>query len=224
MREVITNIPRTRRFLPYPGFAPSGDAPCPNSANWVDGMCEETQLFSKRTRPIRAPRISVTGLNKLTGCADLTDPTTSTGSVLEAGVEVYTIEYTVYESGVNSCEEGWYDATNEVWYYDQGASYVISYSLAVTDEDGFDLANGAGLGFLLGGGKLNFGGVAQNLDGDCADGSCGPNPGVPSNPPCDPNTDIPPPDVTYTIPLTTSEIEGFTRVQHNAAAPPVSLP
>ena len=71
---------------------------------------------------------------------------------------------------------------------------------------------------------LDFVGVTQNLDGDCADGSCGPNPGVPSNPPCDPNTDIPPPDVTYTIPLTTSEIEGFTRVQQAVPAPPVSLP
>jgi hypothetical protein len=223
MREVITNIPRTRRFLPYPGFAPSGDAPCPNSANWVDGMCEEEQLFSKRVRPIRAPRISVSGLNKLTGCTDLNDPTTCTGSVLETGVEIYTIEFTVYESGVNNCEEGWYDEDNEVWYYDQGASYVISYTLGVTDEDGFDLSGGVGyLGNADGG--LKFVDVTQNLDGDCADGSCGPNPGVPSNPPCDPNTDIPPPDVTYTIPLTTSEIEGFTRVQINAAAPPVPLP
>ncbi|MGB1700101.1 MAG: hypothetical protein ACPHRO_09120, partial [Nannocystaceae bacterium] len=199
--------------------------PGATGATFVDGMCEESQLFSKRVRPIRAPRISVSGLNKLTGCTDLADPTTCTGSVLEAGVEIYTIEFTVYESGVNNCEEGWYDPVNEVWYYDEGASYVITYTLGVTDEDGFDLSGG-GFGYLGGDptGELGFVGVTQNLDGDCADGSCGPNPGVPSNPPCDPNTDLPPPDVTYTIPLTTSEIEGFTRVQQAVAPPPVSLP
>ena len=92
------------------------------------------------------------------------------------------------------------------------------------DAAGFDLLNGAGLGYLEGGGALKYVGVTQNLSDGCADGNCGPVPGVPSNPPCDPNDLAPPPDVTYTIPLTTSELEGFTRVQTSVGPPPVSLP
>ena len=166
----------------------------------------------------------MTGLNKLTGCSDLDDPTTCTGSVLETGVEVYTIEFTVFESGTNACEPGWYDPAEEIWHFDQGASYKLSYSLAVQDASGFDLMAGTSLSYLDNSGALTFLGVQQNLDGDCADGNCGPVPGVPANPPCDPNDLAPPPDVTYTIPLTTSELEGFTRVQQNTAPPPVALP
>ncbi len=226
MREVLTDVTRTRSFLPYPTFSPSAATPCPGSSSWnaTTSRCVDTDTFSKRTRPIRAPRISVTGLNKLTGCSDLDDPTTCTGSVLETGVEVYTIEFTVFESGTNACEPGWYDPAEEIWHFDQGASYKLSYSLAVQDASGFDLMAGTSLSYLDNSGALTFLGVQQNLDGDCADGNCGPVPGVPANPPCDPNDLAPPPDVTYTIPLTTSELEGFTRVQQNTAPPPVALP
>ncbi|MGB1699133.1 MAG: type IV pilin biogenesis protein, partial [Nannocystaceae bacterium] len=215
VREVLTDIERVRSFVPYPGFVHSGTTPCPGGAAWDPSVerCIDTRNFSKRARPIRAPRISVTGLNRLTGCADLDDPSSCTGSVLESGVEVYTIEFTVFESGTNACEPGWYDPSEEIWHFDQGASYTLSYTLAVQDAAGFDLLNGAGLGYLEGGGALKYVGVTQNLSDGCADGNCGPVPGVPSNPPCDPNDLAPPPDVTYTIPLTTSELEGFTRVQ-----------
>jgi hypothetical protein len=234
MREVLTDVERTRSFLPYSTFSPSAATPCPGGASWDPsavptdpvqaGRCVETDIFSKRTRPIRAPRIAVTGLNRLTGCADLDDPTTCTGSVLESGVEIYTIEFTVFESGTNACEPGWYDPVEEIWYFDQGASYKLSYSLAVQDASGFDLMAGTSMSYLDNSGALTFLGVQQNLDGGCADGNCGPVPGVSSNPPCDPNDLAPPADVTYTIPLTTSEVEGFTRVQQNVAPPPVALP
>ena len=66
--------------------------------------------------------------------------------------------------------------------------------------------------------------MQQNLEGDCADGVCGPQPGVPSNKPCDPNDYAPPADVTYTIPLSTSEVEGFRRLEAVGDAPPISAP
>ena len=227
MREVLTDIERTRQFLPYPDFDPASDT-CPNSASpSADGLwCEETRLFSKRARPIRAPRISVSGLNKLTGCSDPLDPATCTGpSTVEAGIEIYTIEFTVYEPGINTCQDGWYDADEDVWYYDQGASYVISYQLSARDEDGFNLQTGAGLGWAGAPDGLVVPNVAQIVSGDCEDGNCGPQPGVPSNLPCDPNEYSPPADITYTIPLTTSEIEGFSRVESDGIdAPPVTAP
>ena len=224
MREVLTDMSRTRRFLPYPTF--NGSTDCPNGATWNASisMCEKTAPFSKRTRPIRAPRISVTGLNKLTGCSDVNDPSSCSNVAVEAGIEMYAVEYTVFESGTGSCDEGWYDPVEETWHFDQGATYTIRYSLAVNDASGFDLANGAGLGYLTDGGKLTALGVQQVLSNDCADGNCGPVPGVPSRPPCDPNNYQPPADVTYTIPLSTTELEGFSRLESARPTPPVTAP
>ena len=134
---------------------------------------------------------------------------------------MYTIEFSVFEPGTGSCDAGWYDPVEEIWYFDQGASYVLSYSVAVNDATGFDLVNGAGLSYLTDGGSLSFNGVQQNLEGACADGVCGPVPSTPGGPPCDPNDYSPPADVTYTIPLMTSEIEGFSRVETAGDAPPI---
>ena len=75
---------------------------------------------------------------------------------------------------------------------------------------------------LSGGGSLAFNGVQQNLEGDCADGVCGPVPTTPGGPPCDPNDYSPPADVTYSIPLMTSELEGFSRVETAGDAPPIT--
>ena len=127
MREVITDMERTRRFLlrGLHRFTISRvrTVPCGSM-----GCARRRGCSLASVRPIRAPRISVTGLNKLTGCTDVNDPSTCTNSTVEADVEVFTIEFTVYEPGINTCEAGWYDAANDVWYFDQGSSYVLSAS------------------------------------------------------------------------------------------------
>ena len=131
-------------------------------------------------------------------------------------IEVYTIEYTVYEPGSASCDMNWYDSSTGTWYYDEGSSYVITFRLTAADGQGFDLVNGANVGYTFGDGGgpgLKLVSVQQIMEGDCSDGICGPQTGVPRNLPCSPQTASVGSADPFSIVLTSTEIEGFYRLE-----------
>ena len=53
------------------------------------------------------------------------------------GVEVYYVEYTIYEPGDQSCDDAWYDPDTEEWIFDAGSTYTIRLRLTVRDGEGF---------------------------------------------------------------------------------------
>ncbi len=196
LRLALTDIERTRVFTPYEGAA----------------EVTETRKFSRGTRPIRAPRIFVTGL------VDGTNP--NDPEVVE-GVEVYYIEYTVYEPGSGLCDPTFYDAANQTWHYDKGASYVLRFRLTADAGDGFNLNQGSDQagGYDLGGANASAGLVLEAVEqiaGDaCPDGNCGATPGAASGMPCDNNQPGAGGGVPqgYAVPLRTSQISGFSPVE-----------
>lgn len=187
MRLALSDITRTR-FIEYP-----------------DGSTEnEVRPFSKRARPIRAPRIEVTGL-------------VDNGSIVE-GVEVYYVTFTIYEPGEPSCDPRWYDDDANEWIYDQGSTYELNFRLDTQDGDPFDFINGAG-GTIDADGLFGAGSglvmAAPEQNNDCGNGRCGAVVGTKSTSPCDPNQ---PPVTTVqaqTIPIGYSELEGFSPVEVN---------
>lgn len=175
MRMALSDITRTRTITPYPGATPF----------------EETQEFTRQTRPLRAPRIFVTGA--VIPGADPADAPT-----IIDGVEVYFIEFTVYEPPARLCDRRFYDAANDEWYEDPGTTFVLTFRLTADVASGFDLINGADAAAAGGGGggTADFGSdaglilqsVQQVGTGQCADGGCGAQLGNPSSVPCDNNS------------------------------------
>ena len=186
MRLPLSQISRTR-YIEYP-----------------NGTSESvTRNFSKRARPLRAPRILVTGyVDK------------DTKEVVE-GIEVYYATYTIYEPGEQSCDPKWYNAEEQGWVYDQGSTYEVTFRLVTKQGDQFkfnstqnlptDPGDGFGQGYGLQGGV-----VTQVLDGDCSDGNCGPQIGTAANRPCDPNEDAPPASSSGVVALGWQELDGFS--------------
>jgi len=194
MRLAMSSIQRTRVYTPYPG-----------SSTYT-----ETGYFTNKARPTRAPRIKTTGM--VSNCDAFGNNCTTVPNI-----EVYTIEYTIYEPGSSTCDTKWYDSLTGTWYYDEGSTYVITYRMTAMDGQGFDLINGAGTGHTLpggGGSGLALLSVQQMIGGDCSDGICGPQTGTPHNLPCSPTQATSGSAEPYSISITSTEIDGFRRLEN----------
>ncbi len=192
MRMALTDIERERRIVPYAG---------------ADEVVE-VRNFSRDTRPMRAPRIFVTGVVD-----------NNTGDIID-GVEVYFIEYTVYEPPSAICDPNFYDDDNEAWHDDPGSTYTITLRLTANVASGFDLINGAGAGspadfedgFEEG---LTLESVAQIGSGECEGDGCGPQLGNPAPAPCNNNAGGGTSNTSSRSALTIShsQLSGFTPVE-----------
>lgn len=198
MRVALSQVERTRTFQPYP----------------ASGLLTRTRNFSPQTRPLRAPRIFVTGVVDEDTVGEGLSP------VLLDGVEVFYIEFTVYEPPSAECDSDWYDNASGQWYQDPGQTYVVTFRLTNTSGTPFDLAAGASdntdidFGGSFGGTGLVLDSVTQLGGSDCQDGDCGANPTPPGPTPCD-NNDTPSTSNTSAFSLTVrqSELSGFTPVE-----------
>lgn len=201
MRMALTEIERTREVIPYPGANP----------------VTNTQNFNRSTRPIRAPRILVTGVVD-EDTVDPNDPTVN--PTIIDGIEVYYIEYTVYEPPSGLCDPAWYDSNDDEWHVDPGSTYRITFRLTSSVSNGFNFQNGAngagdpdfGAGFATG---LTMESVEQ-LDegGNCANGECGPQIGTSASAPCDLNEEAAAiPTAAFAVTVQQSELAGFTPVE-----------
>lgn len=200
MRIPVSNIERTRTFIPYDGATP----------------VTNTQNFASDTRPIRAPRIYVTG------AVDPDSIGPGLSPVIQDGVEVYYIEFTVYEPPSSSCDTDWYDASSGEWHQDPGQTYVIRFRVTNAAGTPFNLGTGGGASDLAG---IDFGAgfgdtglvldeVEQIGGSDCPNGDCGANPTAPTSPPCDNNTIIDPVLTTpFSLTVYQSELSGFTPIE-----------
>jgi hypothetical protein len=165
MRLALSDIVRVRTVTPYDGATPF----------------VETRNFSRSTRPVRAPRILVTGV------ADAANP----DQVIE-GIEVYYATYTVFEPGSFECDPRFYDPVNEEWHPDLGSTYEITLRVTADAATGFNFTTGSqspdaafAAGFQPG---LTFESVQQVNDDDCPGGNCGAVPDGTGTPvPCDNN-------------------------------------
>ena len=191
MRVPVTEITRTRNYTPYAGAA----------------LITETRAFNPTTRPSRAPRIFVTGA---------IEDTANAQTVIQ-GVEVYFIEYTVYEPPTEACDANFYDATTETWHQDPGSSYRITYRLTADVSSGFNFTTGGngttadfGAGFTEG---LTLVSVEQLDDPTTAGGAVV---GASNDQPCDLNEDQAGGAIStasFSIPITQSELEGFSPIE-----------
>ena len=194
LRLALSDITRTRSFTPYPGAT----------------EIVETRNFSANTRPIRAPRIVVRGV---------VDSTGDTPEIVD-GVEVVEITYFVHEPPSESCDPRFYDAADQKWYIDQGATFEIAFRVTVDSVSGFNFSTGApdevvnfaDPAFARG---LSMVGVTQNRSGeDCADGNCGPQPTAAPLIACDNNDPTAQtPTQQYVVPLSSRQLRGFSAVE-----------
>jgi hypothetical protein len=193
LRLALSDVLRTRTIVPFEG---------------ADEIVE-TRTFSKKARPIRAPRIYVTGV------ADRED---GQPDVVLEGIEVYFVEFTIYEPGSGECDPRFYDANNQTWHFDRGSTYTITFRLTADLATGFNFligtaAGGAdfGAGFTTG---LALASVAQIQSPECPSGDCGPSFDSSASVPCDNN--VPPPTsgtAGFAVPTTSLQVAGFTPVE-----------
>lgn len=200
MRVPISSIERTRTFVPYTGAT----------------EITNTRTFAPDTRPIRAPRIYVTG------AVDPDSIGPGLSPVIQDGVEVHYIEFTVYEPPSSECDTDWYDASSGEWHADPGQTYVIRFRVTNAAGTPFNLGTGGGASDLAG---IDFGtgfgdtglvlDTVEQLGGtDCPSGDCGTSATAPSSPPCDNNTIIDPVLTTpFSLTVYQSELSGFTPIE-----------
>ena len=169
---------------------------------FADGSSEDqTRVFSKRARPIRAPKIHVTG------AADGAE---------QVDAEVYYVTYTVYEPGDTLCDPRWYDEDSGEWVFDSGTTYAITLRLAIGGDGEFDFRTNYSLprdpndGFGVAG-ALSAARVEQ-IDA-CADGNCGLILEPHQTRPCDPNADAPSISGAISIPISYTEVHGFNPLE-----------
>lgn len=184
MRLPLSQIQRTRH-IKYP-----------------NGTTEnETRVFSKRARPIRAPMIRVTGV------ADGTE---------QVDAEVYYVTYTIYEPGDSSCDPRWFNKDKGEWVFDAGATYEVSFRLAIGGDDPFNLQSNYTLPGDPGDGFGNSGALSgprvRQLD-SCGDGNCGASLVAPKTSPCNPNSEAPPAGGVISVATGYSELEGFSPLE-----------
>ncbi|MBK8238453.1 MAG: type IV pilin biogenesis protein [Deltaproteobacteria bacterium] len=197
LRLAVTDIERTREFTPFDG-APT---------------YEDVGHFGRGTRPIRAPRIEVSGAVDTAAVADDGQP-----RVIE-GVEVYRVTYTLYEPPSNACDARFYDRDNGLWHVDEGATFEITLRTTAIAGAGFDFTQGAADGPATFDASFEPGlvleSVTQVRSGTCADGSCGPRIDPPRAPPCDNNTAQPGLPVArgFAVPVQAAELVGFTPIE-----------
>ncbi|MBV1859143.1 MAG: hypothetical protein KUG77_12085, partial [Nannocystaceae bacterium] len=99
----------------------------------------ETRNFSKAARPVRSPRIYVTGV---------VDNGSGEPIVVE-DVEVYYVTYYIYEPSSGECDPRFYDEPNRTWYPDRGTTYEVTFRLTADANTGFEFNNGASGGSSL---------------------------------------------------------------------------
>ena len=198
MRLPVSAIERTREFQPYP----------------ASGVLTRTRTFSPQTRPLRAPRILVTGVVD----EDTVGPGLS--PVLLDGVEVYFIEFTVYEPPSAECDTDWFNSATGQWYSDPGQTYLLRFRLTNTAATPFDLAAGAtdnatvDFGASFGSSGLELDSVTQLGGTDCQGGDCGANAAPSSSTPCDNNSEsASTPTTAFSLSAHQSELAGFTPVE-----------
>lgn len=197
-RLPISSLRRDRKFVPFEGAEP---------------IVETNEFFSKRARPIAAPRITVTGL--IDG---------STGSV-RPGIEVYYIEYSIFEPGLDSCDSRLYNKSERKQYQDPGSSYTVRLRVLADDENGFDLKDGAksvgnllgpdGYGFTKSG--LEIGKVEQIKD-DCENGGCGPKLSAKKFRPCVPENKLGQSSSGSSVGMGYKLLESFSPIEYNTKA------
>ena len=188
LRLAVTQIERTRTFTPYEG-APT---------------YTETRNFSRRTRPLRSPRIAVTGV------ADEAE--------IIGNVEVYRITYTFYEPAADECDERWYDSSSNTWHFDPGAVFEVTFRLTALDGGGFDFAQGSAAGGGVAFSDLDEGltleGVQQTSPTEpCASGDCGTRATPSGFSPCQSNDIAAPPPRTAPATLRSATVPGFSPVE-----------
>lgn len=194
LRLALSDVTRTRTFVPYPGAA----------------EIVETRRFSANTRPIRAPRIVVRGV---------VDSTGETPEIID-GIEIAEVTYFVHEPPTQACDPRFYDPDAQKWYVDQGASFQIQFRISVDSVAGFNFSSGAGDDLVDFDDPAYDGGLAlvaveQDRDGEaCADGNCGPQPNAAPLVACD-NNDPEAPTTTqqYVVPLSSRQLRGFSPVE-----------
>jgi hypothetical protein len=196
MRIAVSDIQRTRTVTPFPG-APE---------------FTETRAFSKAARPVRSPRIYVTGVVDNGG----PEP------VVVDGVEVYYVTYYIYEPSSGECDPRFYDTANREWYPDRGSTYELTFRLAADTNSGFEFNNGASGGGSVADFEPGFDAglqlvsVEQSNDGSCDSGNCGakvsPQPFVPcdNNPPEDEDV----PTSSFAVPMGSKTLEAFTPIEN----------
>jgi hypothetical protein len=159
---------------------------------------------------VRAPRILVTGVVDQ-----------ATDQVIE-GIEVFFIQFTLFEPGSFTCDPRFYDASTDTWYADFGSTYEVAFRLTADVDSGFNFITGSqaatadfGAGFQPG---LTLASVTQVNDDNCAGGNCGATPGNTSAPvPCDNNSAtggaVPGTPTGFALSSTNAQIVGFTPVE-----------
>lgn len=193
LRVALSDVVRTRRVVPYAGA----------------GEIVETRRFLPGTRPIRAPRIWVTGV------ADEVDGE----PVSIEGIEVVYVTYTVYEPADGTCDPAFYDPSTETWYPDRGSTFELTFRLTSDAATGFDFTTGStsdavdfGTGFERG---LALASVEQVVSEDCPSGNCGPRVGNPDFTACE-NAGPGGGGETrgaYAVPLRTNQVTSFDPIE-----------
>lgn len=196
-RMPVTAFERVRRYRPFEDSA------------WY----EETRRFSRRTMPVRAPRIVVEQGYSVNDEGKM---------VLLPNVEFIYFEFTLFEPPAEECSKEWYDASNRQWHYDEGATYVIRGRLVAEDGKVFDFKDGAPViggdvtspdrhGFTKNG--LQFLPAEQQMLGDCEDGNCSAQPGTAKNRPCDLNREPSVSTRPVSVRLSSTQLTGFSPVE-----------
>lgn len=189
-RLPLSQIERTRVFQPVPG----GET------------FEETRTFRRSARPLRSPRIRVTGAYANDNAETPLD-----------GIEVVYVEYFIYEPGDSACDGDWFDEATGEWVFDQGSTYIIRLRLTVNESTGFDFENGSGhtledrYGFSTAG--LEMGAVEQVLAGNCQDGVCSPQLDAGGVRPCTGSESAASDGAVRSIPLSWAELDGFSPLE-----------
>jgi len=196
MRIAVSDIERTRTVTPFEGATPFS----------------ETRNFSKAARPVRAPRIYVTGVADTSG----DEP------IIIADVEVYYVTYYIYEPSSGECDPRFYDSASGTWHPDRGSTYQVTFRLTADATTGFEFNNGAsgggaladfGAGFETG---LELHSVEQESTGSCESGNCGATVTPQEFVPCDNN---PPageeePMSTFAVPMASKTLDAFTPIEN----------
>ncbi|MCR9166178.1 MAG: hypothetical protein ACE37F_10565 [Nannocystaceae bacterium] len=196
MRIAVSDITRTREVTPFEG-APT---------------FTETRNFSKAARPIRAPRIFVTGVADDSGDEPL----------VVQDVEVYYVTYYIFEPGAGECDPRFYDAANRTWHPDRGSTYEVTFRLTADVTTGFEFNNGASGGGALAEFEAGFDtglqlvSVEQESSGSCDDGNCGATVTPEAFVPCDNNAgdEDPAPIHSFAIPTGSKTLDAFTPVEN----------
>lgn len=196
MRIAVSDIARTRRVTPFEGAS----------------EFTETRNFSKAARPVRSPRIYVTGVVDDSGGEPI---------VVE-DVEVYYVTYYIYEPGSGECDPRFYDTATRTWHPDRGTTYEITFRLTADANNGFEFNGGASggdaladfdAGFETG---LQLTSVEQVGGSECESGNCGakvnPQPFVPcdNNPPAGEDEPI----STYVVPMGNKTLDAFSPIEN----------